>query len=66
MMPEPLSGQDAAGFFLLAKKVSETQKVVKWARCCELFGGYFWYNKMASNETNDIDVFTNNYIDRSF
>ena len=67
MMPEPLSGQDAAGFFLLAKKVSETQKVVLSGQGAdELFGGYFWYNKMASNEANDINVFTNNYIDRSF
>ena len=67
MMPEPLSGQDAAGFFLLAKKVSETQKVVLSGQGAdELFGGYFWYNKMASNEANNIDTFTNNYIDRSF
>ncbi len=67
MMPEPLSGQDAAGFFLLAKEVSKTQKVVLSGQGAdELFGGYFWYEKMLNDSAKDIDKFLNHYLDRTF
>ena len=67
IMPEPLSGQDAAGFFLLAKIVSQSQKVVLSGQGAdELFGGYFWYKKILNNTSNSINNFMDNYIDRSF
>ena len=67
MMPEPLSGQDAAGFFLLAKEVSKTQKVVLSGQGAdELFGGYFWYEKMSNDSSKDINKFLNHYQDRTF
>ena len=67
MMPEPLSSQDAAGFYLLAKHVSRNQKVVLSGQGAdELFGGYFWYKKMNEESGNDIEKFTKHYIDRSF
>ena len=43
-MAEPMVGQDAVAFFLLAEQVSQAVKVVQSGQGAdEVFGGYFWY-----------------------
>lgn len=64
-MPEPMFSQDSSAFFLLAKEVSKRHKVVLSGQGAdELFGGYFWYNKMNNSKGSNIDKFINNYFDR--
>ncbi|MBK46436.1 MAG: N-acetylglutaminylglutamine amidotransferase [Gammaproteobacteria bacterium] len=65
-MPEPMSGQDAAAFYLLAKEVSKKRKVVLSGQGAdELFGGYPWYALMSNGDSDDIDRFSRYYLDRS-
>ena len=46
-MSEPLFGQDAIGFYLLSEQVAKDVKAVQSGQGAdEVFGGYFWYNKM--------------------
>jgi len=48
-MAEPMVGQDAVAFFLLAERVSQAVKVVQSGQGAdEVFGGYFWYPRMGS------------------
>jgi len=56
-MAEPMVGQDAVAFYLLAERVSQDVKVV--------FGGYFWYPQMNADEGSDLDRFRNHYFDRT-
>tara|TARA_B100000949_G_C14281677_1_gene452140 strand:+ start:640 stop:2433 length:1794 start_codon:yes stop_codon:yes gene_type:complete len=64
-MPEPMASQDSSAFFLLGKEVSKTQKVVLSGQGAdELFGGYFWYDKMEKLESSNIRKFSTNYFDR--
>ncbi|MEC7832464.1 MAG: N-acetylglutaminylglutamine amidotransferase [Pseudomonadota bacterium] len=64
-MPEPMASQDASAFFLLGKEVSKTQKVVLSGQGAdELFGGYFWYEKMEKLESSNLRKFSMNYFDR--
>jgi len=64
-MPEPMSSQDSSAFFLLGKEVSKRQKVVLSGQGAdELFGGYFWYDKMEKLESSHIEKFSKNYFDR--
>ena len=67
-MSEPMFSQDASAFYLLAKKVSESSRVVMSGQGAdEVFGGYFWYRKMMQEkELNDIDILTKYYFDRTF
>lgn len=65
-MAEPMVGQDAVAFYLLAECVSKTVKVVLSGQGAdEVFGGYFWYNPMAA-DTNGapVDRFRRHYFDR--
>ena len=66
-MPEPMSGQDAAAFFLLGKEVSKKRKVVLSGQGAdELFAGYPWYSLMSKNNSSDeISKFSKFYLDRS-
>ncbi len=65
-MAEPMVGQDAVAFYLLAEQVSRQVKVVQSGQGAdELFGGYFWYPLMASEEDgSEVDRFAKHYLDR--
>ncbi len=65
-MAEPMVGQDAVAFYLLAEQVSKDIKVVQSGQGAdEVFGGYFWYPQMAA-ETEGVPVerFARHYFDR--
>ena len=64
-MPEPMFSQDSSAFYLLAKEVSKHQKVVLSGQGAdELFGGYFWYEKMNDTKGSDSERFIEHYFDR--
>ncbi len=65
-MAEPMFGQDAIGFYLLAEQVSRDVKVVQSGQGAdEVFGGYFWYPRMAAEtEGSRIERFRKHYFDR--
>jgi len=66
-MAEPMVGQDAVAFFLLAERVSKEAKVVQSGQGAdEVFGGYFWYPRMAAETTGSpLERFRKHYFDRS-
>ncbi|MCL7743731.1 N-acetylglutaminylglutamine amidotransferase [Guyparkeria hydrothermalis] len=65
-MNEPMFGQDAVAFYLLSEKVAREVKVVLSGQGAdEVFGGYFWYPKMAEAEGSDLERFAPYYFDRS-
>ncbi|MBL4763105.1 MAG: N-acetylglutaminylglutamine amidotransferase [Gammaproteobacteria bacterium] len=46
-MAEPMVGQDAVAFYLLAERVAKEVKVVQSGQGAdEVFAGYFWYQQM--------------------
>ncbi|AAZ96013.1 asparagine synthase, glutamine-hydrolyzing [Thiobacillus denitrificans ATCC 25259] len=65
-MSEPMFAQDAVAFYLLAEQVSRTVKVVQSGQGAdEVFGGYFWYPRMAAEaEGSALDRFRRHYFDR--
>ncbi len=65
-MAEPMVGQDAVAFYLLAEQVSREVKVVQSGQGAdELFGGYFWYPLMAAEEGgSELQRFARHYFDR--
>lgn len=64
-MAEPMVGQDAVAFFLLAERVSQAVKVVQSGQGAdEVFGGYFWYPRMAADTGSDLERFRRHYFDR--
>ncbi len=65
-MAEPMVGQDAVAFYLLAERVSREVKVVQSGQGAdEVFGGYFWYPRMAAEEQGSpVDRFRRHYFDR--
>lgn len=64
-MAEPMVGQDAVAFYLLAERVSKDVKVVQSGQGAdEVFGGYFWYPRMESETGPDLDRFRKHYFDR--
>lgn len=64
-MAEPMVGQDAVAFFLLAEQVSQTVKVVQSGQGAdEVFGGYFWYPRMVAETGTDLARFRRHYFDR--
>lgn len=66
-MAEPMVGQDAVAFYLLSEQVSKHIKVVLSGQGAdEAFAGYFWYQKMKSEQGNEIEKFSNHYIDRPY
>ena len=65
-MNEPMFGQDAVAFYLLSEQVAREVKVVLSGQGAdEVFGGYFWYPKMAEAEGADLERFAPYYFDRS-
>ncbi len=67
-MSEPMVSQDSSAFFLLAKNVSLSNKVVLSGQGAdEVFGGYFWYEKiMKDHGKNDTEILSKYYFDRTF
>ena len=65
-MAEPMFGQDAIAFYLLAEQVSREIKVVQSGQGAdEVFGGYFWYPRMqAETSGNPLECFRRHYFDR--
>jgi len=65
-MSEPMFAQDAVAFYLLAEQVSRTVKVVQSGQGAdEVFGGYFWYPRMAADtDGSALDRFRRHYFDR--
>ena len=64
-MAEPMVGQDAVAFYLLAERVSQDVKVVQSGQGAdEVFGGYFWYPQMDADKGSDLERFRNHYFDR--
>ncbi|MBI2779977.1 MAG: N-acetylglutaminylglutamine amidotransferase [Gammaproteobacteria bacterium] len=65
-MAEPMVGQDAVAFYLLAERVSQEVKVVQSGQGAdEVFGGYFWYPLMQAEAGTDLERFRKHYFDRS-
>jgi len=65
-MAEPMFGQDAVAFYLLGQQVSREIKVVQSGQGAdEVFGGYFWYPRIAA-ETNGsaLERLRKHYFDR--
>jgi asparagine synthase (glutamine-hydrolysing) len=64
-MAEPMVGQDAVAFYLLAERVSLEVKVVQSGQGAdEVFGGYFWYPLMDAEGGTDLERFARHYFDR--
>jgi asparagine synthase (glutamine-hydrolysing) len=67
-MSEPMVSQDSSAFFLLAKNVSLSNKVVLSGQGAdEVFGGYFWYEQIMKDQSrNDTEILSKYYFDRTF
>jgi asparagine synthase (glutamine-hydrolysing) len=66
-MAEPMVGQDAVAFYLLAEQVSSQVKVVLSGQGAdEAFAGYFWYARMQAESGNAVERFSKHYIDRNY
>lgn len=67
-MSEPMFSQDSSAFYLLARNVSDTTKVVMSGQGAdEVFGGYFWYKKFMEEKNLDaIGTLSQYYFDRSY
>jgi asparagine synthase (glutamine-hydrolysing) len=65
-MAEPMFGQDAVAFYLLAEQVAREIKVVQSGQGAdEVFGGYFWYPRMLAETTGTpLERFRRHYFDR--
>ncbi|QGU32453.1 N-acetylglutaminylglutamine amidotransferase [Thermochromatium tepidum] len=65
-MAEPMFGQDAVAFYLLAEQVAREIKVVQSGQGAdEVFGGYFWYPRMLAETTGSpLERFAKHYFDR--
>lgn len=65
-MAEPMVGQDAVAFYLLAEQVSQHISVVQSGQGAdEVFGGYFWYPLMQAEKNFSVESFAKHYFDRS-
>jgi len=65
-MAEPMFGQDAVAFYLLAEKVSQEIKAVQSGQGAdEVFGGYSWYMSMHMETSGSrLERFRKFYFDR--
>ena len=64
-MAEPMVGQDAVAFYLLAEQVSQHISVVQSGQGAdEVFGGYFWYPRMQAENKFSVESFAKHYFDR--
>jgi asparagine synthase (glutamine-hydrolysing) len=65
-MAEPMFGQDAVAFYLLAEQVSQHVKVVQSGQGAdEVFGGYFWSPRIAAETVGEpVERLRKHYFDR--
>ena len=65
-MAEPMFGQDAVAFYLLAEQVARVSKVVQSGQGAdEVFGGYFWYPRIqAESRGSVLERLRRHYFDR--
>ncbi len=64
-MSEPMFGQDAIAFYLLAEQVAKSVKVVQSGQGAdEVFAGYFWYSRMLAAAGKPLERFSSWYFDR--
>lgn len=64
-MSEPMFSQDNVAFYLLARQVSQSVKAVQSGQGAdEVFGGYFWYPRMAASSGTPLERFAPHYFDR--
>jgi asparagine synthase (glutamine-hydrolysing) len=65
-MAEPMVGQDAVAFYLLAERVSQAVKVVQSGQGAdEVFAGYFWFPRMHDDiNGTPVERFARYYFDR--
>jgi asparagine synthase (glutamine-hydrolysing) len=65
-MAEPMVGQDAVAFYLLAERVSQEVKVVQSGQGAdEVFAGYFWFPRMDEDiNGSSVERFARYYFDR--
>ncbi len=64
-MAEPMVGQDAVAFYLLAEQVAKEVKVVQSGQGAdEVFAGYFWYPLMDQASGSYLEKFRQFYFDR--
>jgi len=65
-MTEPMFGQDAVAFYLLSEQVSREVKVVQSGQGAdEVFGGYFWYPRIAAEPSGSrLARLAKHYFDR--
>ena len=64
-MAEPMVSQDVVAFYLLSERVSQEVKVVQSGQGAdEVFGGYFWYPRMAAEHGTPLEKFRKHYFDR--
>ncbi len=65
-MAEPMVGQVAVAFYMLAEQVSKHIKVVQSGQGAdEVFAGYFWFPQMhEASDEDDLSRFANRYFDR--
>lgn len=65
-MAEPMFGQDAVAFYLLGEQVCKEVKVVQSGQGAdEVFGGYFWYPQMHTDQNGTpLQRFSRHYFDR--
>lgn len=66
-MSEPMLGQDCIAFYLLSERVQKDIKSVQSGQGAdEVFGGYFWYPKIAAaSNASLLERFRAHYFDRS-
>ncbi len=64
-MSEPMASYDVTAFYLLGERVSREVKVVLAGQGAdEVFGGYFWYPRMAEEKGTALERFSRHYFDR--
>ena len=64
-MSEPMFAQDAVAFYLLAEQVAREIKVVQSGQGAdEVFGGYFWYPRIAADTGTPLERLQRHYYDR--
>ncbi len=64
-MSEPMPSYDVTAFYLLGEQVSTKVKVVLAGQGAdEVFGGYFWYPLMDSENGTPLERFSRHYFDR--